>query len=688
MHSSQSKKQQSIFLYLLLLTTFYILLELSFFIQCNKAYLSDFTFVSGQLSIPYSIIPDIGYFLASQLVVHFGFCLLVWFTAVYSAYLFNIKSYFNFGIALWFIGIATILAANQYFFPNSKFTELTSIFLVNREFTLVILIPLAVICVCAITAAVIGFFVCMTKKSFNYTLFFMLILALASWAVISGLSPHPKSSIMNKYPNVILIGIDSLRPDFLGYFGAEGPTPFLNSVLQQSTVFTEAVTPLARTFPSWSAILLGEHPRSSGIRFNLADISNIDLTAAMPAIFRKSGYETIYATDETRFSNIDQKFGFNEVITPPIGLNDFLLGTFNDFPISNLIINSALGKVLFPYSYANRPAYVTYNPNSFIEMLRSRLLRSHDKPVFLSVHFCLPHYPYLWAGLNGYQFTPRERYRESIFRVDSQIKSFFALLQASGLLNHAIVVLLSDHGEALEISGDRVTQQEMFLGKLNKAGEPPRFYPPSLDDEAINQSAGHGTDVLGLTQYHTLLAVKLFGMGHQKTGDINGVVSLTDLKPALLAMTGISREPSLIAAKVNGKNETIPLRHIFIESDYSPEAIRTVYPETRKVLLEGIQLFQINPATTRLTVKEKMGAMIIRSKQFADIYGAWMLALYPQADNSYTSILVNLENGQWTNDLQSKFAKDSPAEQMLSALEKFYGNDLNIDIKDIPKITS
>ncbi len=36
-----------------------------------------------------------------------------------------------------------------------------------------------------------------------------------------------------------------------------------------------------------------------------------------------------------------------------------------------------------------------------------------------------------------------------------------------------------------------------------------RFYPPSLDKEEVNQSAGHGTDVLGLTQYHSLLAFKL-----------------------------------------------------------------------------------------------------------------------------------------------------------------------------------
>ena len=116
--------------------------------------------------------------------------------------------------------------------------------------------------------------------------------------------------------------------------------------------------------------------------------------------------------------------------------------------------------------------------------------------------------------------------------------------------------------------------------------------------------------------------------------------------------------------------------HVFLESDFTPEAIRTVYPETRQVILEGIQLFQINPKTIRLTVKDNMCQMIIKSKQYADIYGDWILALYPQNNHYRIPILVNLSSGKWTNDLHTPFALHSPAAEMLTALQAFYGIEL------------
>src|SRR5262249_27009882 len=148
---------------------------------------------------------------------------------------------------------------------------------------------------------------------------------------------------------------------------------------------------------------------------------------------------TVFATDETRFSNIDQRYGFDQVITPPIGLNDFLLGTFNDFPLSNLLINTWLGKYLFPHSYANRPVYFTYDPDSFLNLVKPVLGEARNKLLFLAIHFCLPHHPYLWASLPANEWDVVERYQQSIVRADQQLQDFFCLLQRYHLLDHAIV---------------------------------------------------------------------------------------------------------------------------------------------------------------------------------------------------------------------------------------------------------
>jgi arylsulfatase A-like enzyme len=680
MSLTKTNNSDGILFYLLVLTGFFVLLQISFFIQCNNAYLDDFTFVTEHLHLPMSLLPGLFFFIGVQLCLHLLFSFFIWGMAVPIANLFQLHDdkRLKLAIVMWAWGIVTILLANQTYFPNSKFAELT-LFILRNVFVTKLLLIIGVIGV----VSAIGLVCAMAIRCMPKTLLLGLISVPSFlWLFFSNHQPIIAYDAATKdKPNIIIIGVDSLRPDFLSFFGGSSQTPFMDGFLEQATVFSEAVTPLARTFPSWVSILSGAYPSKLSARYNLAPPEKINLTQTLPAILQKQGYETLFATDETRFSNIDKNFGFDQVSSAPMGLNDFLVGTFNDFPISNLLVNTRLGKWLFPYSYANRPVYFTYDPNSFLKQAELLIPVNRNKPLFLAIHFCLPHTPYVWAGLRANSYTAQERYEKSIVRVDQQLRDFFAILKQRGLLEHTLVVLLSDHGEALEFAGDRLTEKELYIDKNLPV---PKFYPPSLDEEGVNQSAGHGTDVLGLTQYHALLACKLYGVEKSVPSVQSGVVSLVDVKPTLLQFLGLDRAyPAAIgseslAPRIRGERRGVSvLRHVFIESDYSPASIRTVYPETRKVLLEGVQLFKIDPATLRLTVKDNMGQMMIHSRQYADIYDDWMLALYPQNRTQRTAILINLVSGQWTTDLHSPFAQHSPASYMLEALKSFYGPEID-----------
>ncbi|TAK72335.1 MAG: DUF229 domain-containing protein [Gammaproteobacteria bacterium] len=664
-------KQGELLVYLAYLTGFFLLLEISFFIQSNKSYLFVFNFVSDRLAIPLTIVPGVIYFIAIQLLVHSLYCLLVWIVTVSAANMLKLPEdkRLRFGIGIWLLGLVTILIANQYFFPNSKFAGLTALIFTNRQLLKAVFILLVTCCYFLIILAVLR----------RWWLLFVVITTVANFTFFKSHPSIVQDGATPEWPNIIFVGVDSLRPDFLSYFGREQSTPFFDTFLSQATVFTEAVTPLARTFPSWTSILSGDYPKQTGARFNLPQPQRLHLSDSLPAILHRQGYETIFATDETRFSNIDTYFGFDQVVTPPMGLNDFLLGSFNDFPLSNLIVNTPIGKWFFPHSYGNRPVEFTYEPDSFLKLIQPVLHTSRTKPLFLAIHFCLPHTPYVWAGLPAQGLTGVERYQASILRVDEQVNDFFRLLKQNHLLDHAIVVLLSDHGEALEFAGDRITEKESFVpAKHNKNIPLPAFYPPGLDDEQVDQSVGHGTDVLGLSQYHTLLAFRLYGLGPQRTDAIPGVVSLIDIKPTVLDLINVPRDKKLtsLAPLIKGQSVALPLHHLFLESDFSPAAIRTIYPKVKEAILEGVDLFQIDPSTTRLMVKDSMAEMSINSKQYADIYGDWMLALYPQSKNVRMPILVNLVTGDWTNDLNSVFAQQSPALIMLNALKDFYGEEL------------
>lgn len=670
-------KKTGLLSYLIGLTCIFILLEISFAIQGSEFYLGDFKLMASHLDIPAMVIPGIIFFIFAQLLIHFSYALIIWGVARLASIplRFSWQQTQTLGFSLWILGLVTILLANQHYFPNSKFSDLLGVF-IHFKLTLILLFLCSTTCTIAILFALIGLFLLIQQSRFLGGLFLIALSILISLSLLTNYKPLVIQAATADKPNVIIIGVDALRPDFLKY------APHLSHYLKKATVFSGAMTPLARTFPAWVSILTGKYPKEMGVRFDLADQSSLDLSETLPAVLQHNGYETIYATDESRFSNMNETFGFDRVIEPPMGFNDFLLGTLNDFPLSNLLVNSTLGQWLFPYSYANRAVYVTYEPTSFLTLLQSRLSFSSTKPTFLAIHFCLPHYPYFWAGYSHADTTSAvAHYRASVKEADQQLNQFLKLLHRSGVLEHSIVVLLSDHGEALELNGDRVTEQKMFLkGLSNIKGIIPRFYPPAVESEKVNQSAGHGTDVLGMTQYRSVLAFRLKGFKSNQAQKISGTVSLMDIYPTILQCLGI------VPNKVTGvsltdailkKKTFIQSSHDFLmESDFSPEAIRSVYPKMRDTVFEGIAFYQLDPATARFTQKKSMGETIISSKQYADLSANWILALYPKPDHHMTPILVNLKTGQWTDDMRIPFALHSPAKEMLLRLKAFYGNEI------------
>ncbi len=687
---TQSKpkiKKNGLFLALVLLTAFLILAEISFLIECSNLYFGDFKLIANHLSIPLAIVPEIVSFILIQLLLHLFFLLAIWITATLAggALHFSAKRTVYLGIILWFVALFAVLLANRISFPNSKFSSVLLNFL-TPAFAKTGLAILGIFLISILLLAFFGagLFLARHIKRKRVMVIAPILALLSAIFFYIPLFSHAHHSVLDaataEKPNIIIIGMDSVRPDFLGFFGYAKKTPHIDGFLNHATVFADALTPLARTYPSWVSILTGVYPKLNTIRTNLADQTNLDLSETLPAVLREEGYDTIFATDETRFSNIDQRYGFNKVLTPPMGFNDFLLGTINDFPFSNLIVNTALGKLLFPHTYANRAVFATYDPDSFLTLLQPTLAASRTKPTVLITHLCLPHFPYAWAELPVKKVS-LHHYQAALARVDRQFHNLMMLLQQNQWLQHSIVILLSDHGEAVEMAGDRLTSEDLFVpGEKNKNAVPPHFYPPSSAKEKMNMSGGHGTDVLGLPQYHTVLAFRTFGTKPNTVRVISGLVSVMDIKPTVFEFLnlplGRSSGNPLQDYLFGEKTFVAPKQDFFVESDFSPEAIRTIHPEERKVLFEGIDYFRIDPKTTRIVVRDSMLQMILSSKQYADYYGTWVLALYPQTNKIMMPILVNLKTGQWTNDLTSEFAQSSPAHHMLIAMKVFFGGDI------------
>ena len=248
--------------------------------------------------------------------------------------------------------------------------------------------------------------------------------------------------------NIIIIGIDSLSASA---FDANRPfLPHLSALFDYAVRFEHAYTPLARTFPAWMSILSGQSPVEHGAIFNLRNIAHVQRDELLTHDLRRQGYRTALAIDERRFCNIDESFGFDRVVGPQVGAMDFILQEFNDTPLTNLALQTRLGAWFFPYSWINVASHANYNAERFVNEAISAIDDAQRR--FLAIHFESAHFPFKSRHArrkiksdNSFE----RRYLEALTGVDTQVGRLVAGLRANGTLDNALVILLSDHGEAL-----------------------------------------------------------------------------------------------------------------------------------------------------------------------------------------------------------------------------------------------
>ncbi len=92
--------------------------------------------------------------------------------------------------------------------------------------------------------------------------------------------------------SVLLVSVDTLRPDYLSANGYDRPTtPFVDSLLAEGFYFPQAVSPVPRTTPALASLLTGAYPHTTRVR-TLTDSLSDDVTP-LAEILRRWNYGTM-----------------------------------------------------------------------------------------------------------------------------------------------------------------------------------------------------------------------------------------------------------------------------------------------------------------------------------------------------------------------------------------------------------
>lgn len=104
---------------------------------------------------------------------------------------------------------------------------------------------------------------------------------LASVWLCTGCSPEKK--------DLVIVTLDTVRPDHLGVYGYDRPTsPYMDALAQDSVVFDNAMSQAITTGPAHTSLLTGQYPHSHGVRRN-GELIPEDLDT-LGTLLRDQGY--------------------------------------------------------------------------------------------------------------------------------------------------------------------------------------------------------------------------------------------------------------------------------------------------------------------------------------------------------------------------------------------------------------
>ena len=237
-------------------------------------------------------------------------------------------------------------------------------------------------------------------------------------------------------PNVLLITLDTVRADRMGFLGSKKRlTPHLDALAQQSIVFEHAYSQAPITPVSHATVLTGTYPPFHGVR-NFGD-RLVDTVPFLPDVLHGQGYHT-------------GAFVGSIILDPK---NGFASGFERGFEIYDAGFHRTR-------TGEKREAAIQRRGEVTLAHALDWLDKAGRGPFFLWLHLWDAHDPY--EPPEPYRSRhPGAPYDGGIAYVDATVGKLVDYLRKQGIYDGALIAVAADHGESLGEHGEN--QHGVFL---------------------------------------------------------------------------------------------------------------------------------------------------------------------------------------------------------------------------------
>lgn len=250
----------------------------------------------------------------------------------------------------------------------------------------------------------------------------LLILLLAA-LLASCSSPAKPPAPVATDANLLLVTVDTLRPDRLScYSAAHARTPAIDALAARGVLFERAFSHAPLTLPSHANILLGAASPAHGVVDNGLAVVPSEFPGLAKTL-KAAGYET--GAFVSAFP-LDARFGLDE-----------------GFDIYD---DSYPARAAAAMDYPERPAAKTVA--AALDWLAGRTGKW-----FVWIHVFDPHAPYAPPEPYASRYAA-DPYSGEVAYADAELAKLFAAIGSRGETGRTVVVLTADHGESLGEHGE------------------------------------------------------------------------------------------------------------------------------------------------------------------------------------------------------------------------------------------